>query len=211
MISISPASSLQSLLMQAYRPRCHFGRCREAQWAPSDGHIPRGFLGAVGELGEVELIMVFAEPGHPHSKESYNLHGAPDELLSACTAYAYRCFRDGQDLFHRNARWFMEQIYPDLDFDDRLRRIWITEGRLCSIDNEIGNARDVTCAETYLIKQLNLMPRAAVVAFGGKARRYLERLGIDHIGCYALSPPGASHRPARPSWERAIAAVRERL
>lgn len=64
-MDIHPNPQLLALLLEAYRPCQNFGICREAKWSPADGHIPRGFLGATGELSEVEVVMVFSEPGHP--------------------------------------------------------------------------------------------------------------------------------------------------
>ncbi len=199
-----PGDKLSALLRQAYSPCGNFGVCREAQWAPESGHIPRGFLGATGALEDVELVMVFAEPGHPHSSEVYDPQEGPDALLENGMRHAYQSFAEGTDLFHRNVRWFMDQLYPDLTFDEQLRHVWLTEGRLCSIDDEIGGQRDHRCAERYLRAELEMLPNATVVAFGGKAHDYIRRLKVEHMKAYALAPPGANHRPARPSWERAI-------
>ena len=130
--------------------------------------------------------------------------------MTACTDHAYKSFKHGTDLFHRIVRWFVSQIYPDMTFDKQLSRVWLTEGRLCSIDKEIGSTKDRTCATHYLVRQIELLPNATVVAFGGKAKHYLKGLGVDFIGAYALAPPGANHRPALPSWEAAIAQIKER-
>jgi hypothetical protein len=46
----------------------------------------------------------------------------------------------GTDLFHRNVRWFLHELFPGLSFDEQLRRVWLTEGRLCSIAKEIGSS-----------------------------------------------------------------------
>ena len=205
-----PAAPLKSLLLEAYRPCRFFGQCREASWEPENGYVPRGYLGATGHAEDVEIVMVLSEPGHPHEGESYDVSLGPERLMAACAAHAYECFKHGRDFFHRNVRWFISQLYPDMAFDEQLRRVWITEGRLCSIDNEIGSVTDRTCAANYLVRQIELLPNAIVVAFGGKARRYLKGLGIDFIGAYALAPPGANHRPARPSWEAAIAEIQQR-
>lgn len=100
----------------------------------------------------------------------------------------------------------MRQLYPDVSFDEQLRHVWLTEGRLCSINNEIGALRDHRCAERYLRAELELLPNATVVAFGGKAHDYVRRLKIrpEPVRAYSLAPPGANHRPARPSWEAAL-------
>ncbi len=154
--------------------------------------------------------MVFAEPGHPHPDERYDALASADALLEASMRHAYKSFRDGQDMFHRNVRWFIDQVYPELEFDAQLRRVWMTEGRLCSIDNEIGGTTDKTCAKHYLRRQIGMFPNAVVVGFGGKAQKYLSGLGLDFVSAYALAPPGANHLPARPSWDAAVAAVRSR-
>lgn len=209
-MSFDHPADLKSLILKSYAPCQFFGQCREARWAPESGHIPRGFLGATGSLDEVELVMVFAEPGHPHPGEVYNAKASADAMLVAATQHAYSSFKGGQDQFHRNVRWFIEQLYPELSFDEQLRRVWMTEGRLCSIDNEIGGTTDKTCAKNYLRRQIGLFPNAVVVGFGGKAQKYLSGLGLDYISAYALSPPGANHIPARPSWNAAIENVRSR-
>lgn len=201
---------LTSLLREAYAPCRFFGQCKEAKWNPKSGHIPRGFLGATAALDQVQLVMVFAEPGHPHADEEYGPNLGADALMQRCTSHAYDSFKNGTDLFHRNVRWFIDQLYPNLTFDEQLRHVWLTEGRLCSIDNEIGNTRDRTCASHFLAKQVALMPNATVVAFGGKARHYLKCIGIDFVGAYALAPPGANHKPAKPSWQAAIDKVSAR-
>jgi hypothetical protein len=205
-----PNTPLKSLLAEAYSPCRYFGRCREAQWNPASGHIPRGFVGATAAPEDVELVMVFSEPGHPHDGERYDPGIGADGLMQACVSHAYDSFKNGTDLFHRNTRWFIDRLYPDLTFDEQLRRVWLTEGRLCSIDNEIGRTTDRTCASNYLVQQIAMLPNATVVAFGGKAKHYLTGIGIGYVSAYALAPPGANHKPARPSWEAAVAEVMRR-
>jgi len=61
-----PNPALLDVLLPAYAPCQHLpgrgGSCREAVWQPQRGYIPCGFLGATGELHEVRVVMVFAEP-----------------------------------------------------------------------------------------------------------------------------------------------------
>jgi len=102
------------------------------------------------------------------------------------------------------------ELFPGLSFNEQLRRAWLTEGRLCSIANEIASTTDQRCAQEYLMPQITRMPNATVVGFGGKAQKYLKSLRIDFVSAYAMAPPGANHRPARPSWEAAIAQVQDR-
>jgi len=185
----------------------NFGVCREAVWSPRGGHVPRGFVGATGALADVEVVMVFAEPGHPHDHETYDPTAKPEELLMAGVRHTHASFASGQDLFHRNVRWFLSRIFPELPFERQLRRAWLTEGRLCSVTNEIGGTKDRTCASIYLARQLALFPNATVVAFGGKAKDYMKMIGGAWLPASALSPPGCNFAAARPSWEAAITTV----
>ena len=209
MFAQNPNSELFNVLLNAYRPCRHFGTCPEAVWDPKCGHIPRGFLGATAKLSDVEVVMVFAEPGRPHEDESYDPGDSPARLLDRGLRHTYDCYRNGTDLFHRNVRWFLSKLYPDSIFDEQLRRAWLTEGRLCSISKETGPMRDVTCAQQYLARQIELQPNATVVAFGRKAQHYLNRLRVEHVGAHALAPPGANQRSARPSWENAMARIKK--
>jgi len=64
---------LATVLAPAYAPCLEFQRaCTEMRWDPSQGHVPRGSLGATGSLEEVELVLVFAEPGDPHAGEQHS-------------------------------------------------------------------------------------------------------------------------------------------
>lgn len=207
-----PNEELLAVMREAYG--ClHFGTCRQAKFDPKSGQIPRGFLGATGDLTDVEAIFIIAEPGHPHPDERYSDEARPEQLLSEAVRHTYRSYRDGTDLFHRNMRWVMDQLWSG-SFDEKLGRVWITEGRLCSIDNEIGAFNDKLCAPTYLSRQLSLMPSAPIVLFGGKARQRVAGFsGLENrlvIEARALAPPGANHKASKPSWESAIDIIRSR-
>ncbi len=207
-----PSEQLFAVMREAY-PCKHFGSCKQAKFDPKAGHVPRGFLGATGDLNDVEAIFVLAEPGHPHHDEQYSDAAPAEQLLAEAISHTYKSYRFGTDAFHRNMRWVMDQLWP-CNFDEQLDRVWITEGRLCSIDSEIGAFNDKLCAPTYLGRQIGLMPSAAIVLFGGKARQRVvgvrELAGRTVIEARALAPPGANHKPARPSWQAAIDAIRLR-
>lgn len=202
-----PCEELLDILRPAYLPCSEFGKCPEACWSPRTGYVPRGYLGARSTAEDVRLVLVFAEPGDPQPGEVYS-NERPDEMIAAVTDTAYRCFSNGQDLFHRNVRWFLSQAFPGLTFDDQLRHTWLTEGRLCSFTEEVGGRKDRRCADYYLARQLDALPNAKMVAAGGKAQEYLRRLKRPFTPCYAFAPPGANHKPARPSWEKALSDLR---
>jgi len=200
-----PVPALVRILSMAYRCRHFSGACRGMRWDPKAGHIPRGYCGATGTVSEVKLVLVVAEPGDPQPGD----HETMDEALQR-TVWA---FREGPGLFHRNARKLLGYCWPDLGFDQQLRRVWITESVLCSAEVTTGPVpREVerACGEDYLLPQLMLFPRAIVVALGGKAHQRLKRLGIPHEEAHALAPPGCNQKAADPSWRRIGELVRRR-
>lgn len=209
-----PNKNIVDVLLEAYSPCCNIGRCDKVTFDPLKGLIPRGVLGATGELSEVQVVFVFSEPGHAHGDESYDNNSCPMHLLCSAIEHTYRCFKHRTDKFHRNTRWVMDQLWPNKNFDEQLEHAWLTEGRLCSIDgNEIGKSKSRLCAPKYLALQLKLLAGATVITFGNKAKNAVNDIrgsitnSIFHA--YALAPPGANSRQARPSWEKAIAEVIE--
>jgi len=80
--TVLPNKKMLDVLLKAYSPCVNIGVCREAKFDPLSGHVPRGFLGCTGNLEDVKVIFVFAEPGHPHQEEKYT-PGNEIELLSS--------------------------------------------------------------------------------------------------------------------------------
>ena len=65
----TPNKALSSILRPAFKPCAGFdGACKDvAQWKPERGHVPRGFVGALGSTDEVEVVLLIAEPGNPYT------------------------------------------------------------------------------------------------------------------------------------------------
>lgn len=202
----SPCEPLKDLLAEAYPCPCFKTVCQSMRWNPEAGHIPRGFLGAIGRPEEVELVLVFAEPGDPRPGD----HATMDEALT----HAYWAFGEGQGQFHQNARYLLDLCWPELRFDQQLRRVWLTESVLCSAEVSTGPVPKVveqTCGERYLKNQIRLFPGALVVALGMKATDRLHRIGITEFEtAFALGKPGCNQAGARPSWLR-IAAILDQM
>ena len=133
-----PNPEVIKALSDAYSPCKFFGDCKEAKWKPEEGHIPRGFLGATGSLDEVEAVFVFAEPGHPLINEIYPKSLDPRGYIRLTSDFAFSCFDEELDVMHTNVKHILNQTWPSLHFAEQLRKVWITETRLCSIDDEIG-------------------------------------------------------------------------
>jgi hypothetical protein len=209
---VIPHPKMVEILKQAYDPCPHFGTCPEAKWLPQEGHVPRGYSGCIGDPAEVEAVFVLAEPGHPFDDEQY-MASAPDEFIEEVTATTAERASLGATKFHENLNWIKEQLWPNADPSEIRRKLWVTESRLCSVDDEIGDPKGgdkSLCAREYLLPQIEILPNAAVVLFGGKAQRRIGRLLPDALRVFALAPPGCNQKKARPSWEVAIKVILER-
>lgn len=169
---------LLATLLPAHTPCEQFhGTCTEMRWSPADGHVPRGFCGALGDVAEVELVLVAAEPGDPLRGESHN-------DFSSTVAHSLSCLRFPPTPFHQNVRLILNMCYPNQSLDEQLRRVWRTNAVLCSAKVECGRVpRSVerTCVSLYLSQQLALVPHALVAALGTKAQRRLRQEGIRYF------------------------------
>lgn len=200
-------STLAGVLKPAYKPCAEFKlACKEMRWQPERGHVPRGFLGAAGEISEVELVLVFAEPGDPHDQEQHS-------GLQSAYSYATFAHQNGKDLFHRNVRKILALCWPNLSFEQQMRKTWLTESVLCSALKEGGSvsaAASQACGQRYLRAQLQLFPKALVVALGSKAQSRLRKIGFSSfVSAYAAAPPGCNRPEALTSWQQIPLALRK--
>lgn len=201
---------LRALLLDAFAPCGSFcDACSSMLWDPRRGHVPRGFCGATGELDEVAVILVCAEPGDPHPNESHTAT-TPEAMLDSAYSHTYDCLKCGTDVFHRNIRLILDLCLPHVSFDQQMRRAWITDSVLCSARRECGSVpakASQACRARYLEAQLALMPQAIVAAVGRKAHDRMR--GISNVvSTGAAAPPGCNRPAARESWERLAHAVR---
>lgn len=207
-----PNPAVQAVLLPAYEPCPGFsGACTEMRWAPAEGHVPRGFSGALGRLEEVSLVLVTAEPGDPFAYETYQ-SSPPSAVLAAASEYVYAARESTADVYHRNLRYILDGCFPSLSYREQMNRTWVTETVLCSAAKEGGSvsrACERECRSRYLEAQLRLFPDALVVALGRKAQARLRGWpGV--LDAYSIAPPGANFKHARPSWDAVIAEYRSR-
>jgi len=192
---------LKQCLKKAYDRCIKFqDDCVDMCWNPSIGHIPRGFCGASGDLKEVELVLVFAEPGKPKRGD------LPTDFESAyeCTMNA---FRTPKYKFHKNVRMILNMCWPpsSFNFDEQMRKVWLTESVLCSAKEVCGSVSPDTsnaCGERYLRKQLLLFPNALIVALGKKAQNRMDDLQISYFSVHHPAPPEGNKPRAISSWEK---------
>ena len=195
-------NELSSILLPSYGPCPEFkGACTKMRWEPHAGHVPRGFCGATGDPEEVELILVFAEPGTPPREEKHT-------GIESVITYTFKCFEEGKDTFHNNVRKILDLCFPDCldNFDAQMRRVWIMDSVLCSAKKSGGyvpvSVSDA-CIKRYLIKIIELFPNAKVIGLGKKTSRRLDRHDIKfYPACAATQPWYNTHKAeAEESWK----------
>lgn len=202
---------LQAILAPAYPcSEMLSGACfGKMLWNPAQGHVPRGFVGATGELSEVQLVLVVAEPGPPATDEEHS------GLLQSAYDYAVESFRAAKGVFHQNVRSILDLCWPGLSFDEQLRRFWLTESVLCSAESALGRVpRQVehACGHRYLLRQLKLFPSALVVGLGGKSHQRLKQLGVrDFLRVHAVAPPAGNKPKSKETWKRIPIGLRSRF
>jgi hypothetical protein len=212
MSDYSPHPKIVEVIRNAYGPCPFFGECPEAKWLPEKGHVPRGFLGGTGKPEDVEVVLVLAEPGHPEEGESYDAKGIVP-LIDQVTCNSNNNQENGNTLYHRNLNWFLGELWPHTSRKEKLKKVWITESRLCSVEVEIADALGGDkrlCAREYLVPQIELFPNATVILFGGKAQKRADKFFSEAVNAISLAPPGCNQKKAKPSWGNAIKIVEEK-
>lgn len=201
------------ILISSYKCVHFAGNCAGvARWDPDAGFVPRGFVGALGRLEDVQLVLMLAEPGNGLPAESHPFRGDPNGMIEELCEYVFRQYESPATLFHRNVRYILDQCWPGQDLHEQLTRTWITETYLCSAPVSTGAVSPRswrTCVSTYLAHQLALLDGRVIVALGGKAQQRSAGLPGVHYA-FAPAPPGCNQRGARPSWNRIGALVHER-
>lgn len=210
-----PCEPLVDILTHSLRPCPGFvERCSPfAQWNPSVGHVPRGFVGALGAREDVKLIIVTAEPGDPRAGEKQSVDA--DDLrgsLSRVCEFTYRQMEARFSQYHANVRAVLDLCWPGLDLRNQMIRTWITESVLCSAPVTTGPAPHAPhCGTEYLAAQLAIFPNTPVIALGRKAQQRTRRIAAGRaiIDGFAAAPPGCNMPGAYPSWK--VAAARARV
>ncbi len=213
-----PAPELREILLPSYDPCPGFqGACEGvATWNPEQGHVPRGFIGALGSLEEVQVVILVAEPGNPHGKESYTFD---DTLLTQTFEYAFNLYQTTRYPYHRNLKCLLDMVFPEVPLEDQLKKAWITGTYLCSVPKREDKveSRDLRkaergCAERFLVKQLELLEGRPIIALGNKARKRVARyvpVLRPHL-IEAVHPSSRlSNAEKRHSWESAARKARQ--
>ena len=205
-------SKLKEILKPAYRCVGFDSTCDPPmRWTPNSGHVPRGFYGATGDLEEVTLVLVLAEPGDP------SRNPGPEECYEdAESAFDFtgHCFLTAGGQGHENVRNLICRCFPGLSLVDAMRKVWITESVLCSAPfpgATVGAGIERFCAERYLLSQLRLFPHATIAAMGSKAmtrlKRYQVQIPNQIVKCGAVFPPGCNFKSTKDSWDRLVEIV----
>jgi hypothetical protein len=209
-----PCEPLVEILTRSLRPCPGFAsRCSpSARWNPAVGHVPRGFVGALGSCEDVKLVVVTAEPGDPRpgERQEINAHDLRASLARICE-FTYRQIEVQFSQYHANVRVVLGLCWPGLDLREQMKRTWITESVLCSAPQTTGPAAHAAhCGTEYLAAQLALFPNVPVITLGRKARQRTRRVAPHRaiIDAFAAAPPGCNMPGAYPSWAAAAAQAR---
>ena len=116
----TPHKKLVKILQPAYDPCRGFdGTCKTiATWRPACGYAPRGFIGAMGRLKEVKVVVLLSEPGCPHPTESYE----DVNTLEQTCRYTLEALSDGTDRFHKRLKALLDLLFPNLPLKGQLRK-----------------------------------------------------------------------------------------
>ncbi len=202
-----PAPEFVGNLATAYRCGSFDKACMSMRWNPEGGHIPRGYTGATGTLQDVSLVICLAEPGDPNRIERYDFLSGAEQLVQTTAAGVAGAIAKGGRGFHGNLLYVIRACWPDLSFDEQLKRTWITEATLCSAQNTtkpVPKEIEFECASRYLKKQIALVPDAFILALGRKAEQRLRAVGIRFdFAARAVGRPIGSRIDAESSWNAA--------
>ena len=207
-----PDQRLVEILQESYQPCPGFqGQCREvATWDPTTGQIPRAFVGALGTIEEVRVVIVTAQPSLPLPEEPILYSElSQDEMLEATCRHTFECLRDCWErrdpimTFQRRIRYLLDQIFqPNRSLEDQLKQAWITQTFLCTAPGGDGSrirmpeARE--CGERYLIRQLDLFGDLPVIVLGRDAQR---RLSAIYHRPNVIEAPSPNRRGSRAELE----------
>ena len=203
----TPNKKLVDILRPAYRCSSFDGACRgTATWKPNFGYVPRGFVGALGSLDEVMVILLSDRPGSPFSQEKYT---APNELEQT-SHFTFQCLSNRIPPFHENLGYLLDRLFPNEDLEVQLRKAWVTNSYLCSFPEYVDDAPTGAwheCADRYLAPQLAMLPGRPVIALGTTVGKRARRAGVDKNLLYqthALRQRSRSQElNARRTWDAA--------
>ncbi len=206
---------LREILKPAYYPCAGFtGVCKGIKKEPSEGYIPRGFFGCLGEISQVELILVIAEPGSPFSKEE-KYPDFSEELIDLVFDYVGTKFEKPTDPFHKNIQNILDMCWPNLSFREKFEKVWLTDSVLCSAEKpceEFSKEVSQFCGQTYLQKQLNLFSKdILLISMGRKAQRRLKEIGkSESLFVYSPACFGKNLEVAKNLWKQIPEKLKER-
>jgi hypothetical protein len=212
-----PCDELVEVLAPSFGPCIEFTRACAgfARWHPGTGYVPRGFIGALGSLDEVDAVLILAEPADPKPGERYELDTDPVAAIEDVCRFVFSCFDQRVSPFHQYVREVLDAAYPGEPLDRQLRRVWITESVLCSAERPtaaVPRLCEDACIRNYLGAQLALLPGRVVIPFGAKARQRTGRHDIDFEEgqFHAFGLPIANRPEARASRAAAAELIRNR-
>src|SRR6266571_4978176 len=109
--------TLAAILNPAYRCPHLDGACKDLEWKPERGFVPRGYFGAPRSVSDIELVIVLAEPSNPVRNEDYPwIAGCPD-IASAMADRMTESFLNRDSVFSRNLATIIQHCWTPLDLE----------------------------------------------------------------------------------------------
>lgn len=174
------------------------------------GNEPRGYHGPAPE--DVQVLYISAEPGPV----------TPIERHSLIPAITTGPWIDGFDLnlpehyWRKNLQVICNSIWPENTVEQMdkhlggMQSFWISlpEG---ATTKAIPRPVLDYWRQHYSHRLIDLFPHAVILAAGNKAQERLRRLGIDFIGCGAVTKPGCNFKKVKDSWPLAGKSIKDLL
>ncbi len=120
-----PAVELVDLLRTAYGPSPEFeGACDGvARWAPEEGHVARGYTGACETLGDVEVVLLLAEPGDHLDGDAFPPGLDACDFVGDASANTRSNYEGCATQFHANMRSILDLLFPRVGLTEQLRKV----------------------------------------------------------------------------------------
>lgn len=211
--SLSPGHAPILALHEEMKADWEFERLCRANGLPWDfeaGYEPRGYNGP--PPADVRVLLFMAEPGAITATEATNLQPA----INQAPLIGNHDLRLLEHYWRANALELCRSIWPTNTGAMAMAHL----GRTCSFWMSLPPGAQTAAVPSavvryfssrYLKRLLALFPGAVVISAGGKAKKRLQRIGVESEHCWAFTRPGCNRAEARESWRAAGRAAAARL
>ena len=152
--------------------------------------MPSGFLGAVGQPGEVKLWIILYEPSGPEKDQKGRVRPemSREEMFEHVGAVSFNHYKHRKHRFkshHENVRRLLNRCFRGRyeRFEDQLRLTWLCNSVLCCLprgEKTFPDDVERACVSLYLKEMAKLIPNAYVLPLGTN-KKLARRLRLAEI------------------------------